>query len=89
MRTFRPNIPPGADPERFQAYEIGARYTTLEQHLAQPRKYEPMTRSRLQVILKENVQTEEPEDEETNALMTEGDTSSDRKKKSLKRKKQV
>ena len=86
LRTFRPNIPPGADPAAFQVYEVGARYTPLE---AKPRKYESMTKSRLETILKENISVEEPEDEETNALMPEGDTTLDKKKKTFKKKKEV
>ena len=30
LRTFRPIVPPGADPAAFQVYEVGARYTSLE-----------------------------------------------------------
>jgi hypothetical protein len=88
LRTFRPNVPVGGDPEKFQVYEIGARYTALERHFTHPRKYESMTMSRLQMIMKENVQTEEIEEEETNALMPQGDTSSDKKKKVFKKKKE-
>ena len=86
LRTFRPNVPPGADPAKFQVYEVGAKYSPLE---AQPRTYESITMGRLEFILKQNVQTEEPEDEETNALMPQGDTSSDKKKKTFKKKKEV
>ena len=46
-----------------------------------------MTKSRLETILKGNISIEEPEDEETNALMPQGDTTSDKKKKAFKKKK--
>jgi len=47
-----------------------------------------MTISRLQSILKEKIQTEEIEEEETNALMPQGDMTSDKKKKVFKKKKE-
>jgi hypothetical protein len=83
LRTFRPIVPPGADPAAFQVYEVGARYTSLE---AQPRKYEVMTRNRLETMLRENISVEEPEDEETNALMPQGDATS--AKKTFRKKKE-
>ena len=89
LRTFRPNVPAGGDPAKFQVYEIGAYYSALEQHFLHPRRYESMTKDRLRGMLNENVPVEEPEDEETNALMPQGDTGSDKKKKSFKKKKEV
>jgi hypothetical protein len=89
LRKFRPNIPPGGDPGRFQVYEIGAHYTTLEQFIAHPKVYESMTMDRLQTILKENVQVDEVEDEEINALMPPGDLNAGKKKKYFKKKKEV
>jgi hypothetical protein len=86
LRTFRPNIPPGADPDTFQVYELGSHYGTLERHFSTPWKYEAMTMGRLKGILKANVR-EEPEEEERNALMPQGDV--DKKKKSFKKKKEV
>lgn len=74
---------------KFQVYEIGAHYFSLERHFQHPQTYEAMTMSRLEKIFKENIQTEEPqEDEEKNALMPQGDNSNSEKKKGFKKKKE-
>ena len=43
----------------------------------------------METILKENISVEEPEDEETNALMPQGDATSDKTKKTFRKKKEV
>ena len=86
LRTFRPNVPVGGDPSKFQVYEIGAHYSSLEKHFQRPTTgYEPMTLTRLRTILQNSFQNEEPtEEEEINALMPDGDT---KQKKSFMKKK--
>jgi hypothetical protein len=87
LRTFRPNVPADADPTKFQTYEVGAHYAVLEQHFRESRTYQSMTMTRLQTILKANVQIDE-EEEDVNALMPQG-PQSDKTKKSIKKKKEV
>jgi hypothetical protein len=88
LRTFRPTVHPGSDPTRFQLYEVDAHYGVLEQHLAHPQMYKPMTMARLQTILTTSSPAEEPEEEETNALMPQGDNPSAKKSKGNKKKKE-
>jgi hypothetical protein len=88
LRTFRPSIPVGGDPARFQVYELGAHYGTLERHFKTPRGYETMTMDKLRGILTARESEEVPEEEEVNALMPQGDVA-EKKKKSFKKKKEV
>ena len=90
LRTFRPTVPPGADPGSFQVYEIGSHYRALSQHSANPGGYEAMTMERLRGILTEGTKhDEQPEEEETNALMPGGDSADAKRKKSFKKKKET
>jgi hypothetical protein len=90
LRTFRPTIPPGGDPESFQVYEIGSHYRALSQHFAKPGGYEAMTLERLRGILTDGAkQDEQPEEEETNALMPGGDNTGPKRKKLYKKKKET
>ena len=72
LRTFRPNVPPGADPSRFQFYETRAHYTALEEYFENPRIFESMTMARLQRILQAREKNEEAEEEESNPLLSQG-----------------
>jgi hypothetical protein len=90
LRTFRPTVPPGANPQSFQVYEIGSHYRALSQHFAKPGGYEAMTMERLRGILTEGAkQDEQPEEEETNALMPGGDNADAKRKKLYKKKKET
>jgi hypothetical protein len=76
LRTFRPTIPQGADPIQFQTYETDEIYRPLQTFLENPdsaKKFEKMTRGRLEGILFRGQVTEVPEEEgEVNALMPLG-----------------
>jgi len=88
LRTFRPTIPPDGDPSQFQFYEIGAHYRMLEDYIKSPTQFTKMTLDRLHSLVKpsENGQELEnvAEEEETNALMPQGNQE---KKKSNKQRK--
>ena len=88
LRTFRPTVPPGADPEKFQYYEIGAHYATLEYHFVQPHTHKGMTLERLQSFLNAQDRNEEDEAEEMNALLPHEGVS-EKKNKYFKKRKQT
>ena len=86
LRTFRPVVPPGQDPAKYQMYDVGAHYSSLERHFASPQKYEAMTADKLRGILLRKTEAEEVvEEEEVNALMPQGEEK--KSKKSFKKKK--
>ena len=91
LRTFRPHVLDGRDPTSFQFYEIGAKYASLEHHFSNPRTFEPMTRHRLEAILRDTspAQQEEVEEEEVNALLPQGDRETSKKTKKPRKKKEA
>ena len=87
LRTFRPVVPPGGDPEKYQMYDVGAHYSPLQQHFTSSQKYETMTAEKLRGILTRKSDVEEVvEEEEVNALMPQGEQK--KNKKSFKKKKE-
>ena len=87
LRTFRPVVPPGGDPEKYQMYDVGAHYSPLQQHFTNPQKYETMTAEKLRgILMRKNNAEEVVEEEEVNALMPQGDQK--KNKKSFKKKKE-
>lgn len=87
LRTFRPHVPEGGDPSRFQVYETGAKYANLERHFFAPTTFEPITHEGLEGMLRNmSVAQEEAEEEEVNALLPQGDTETTKKKKPKKKK---
>ena len=89
LRTFRPRVPEGRDPTCFQFYEVGAKYAPLKHHFSNPRTFEPMTRVRLEGMLRDTsaAQQEEPDEEEVNALLPQDNTEMRKKTKNPKKKK--
>ena len=81
LRTFRPTIPEGGDPNAFQTYEPGAHYSVLQQHFSNPRTYQPMTMDTLKRLLTASGGKEDVEEEEINALLPQGDHSEKKSKK--------
>ena len=91
LRTFRPRVPEGRDPTCFQFYEAGAKYAPLEHHFSNPRTFEPMTRVRLEGILRDTspAQQDEVDEEEVNALLPQGNKDTGKKMKNPKKKKET
>jgi hypothetical protein len=87
LRTFRPHVPEGENPSRFQVYEVGAIYVPLERHSSDPTTFETFTREQLEGMLRDtSLAQDEVEEEEVNALLTQGHAEMGTKKKPKKKK---